>query len=275
MTAGDEPEQYSDNNATAPTTEANMTHPDDATLWSVKGGAGVTVTAGLLAVRLAKTRPQGVILVDLEGDMPSLLGVSCGVAAGVADWIRTPTADTTDLADMVEQVGANLWLLRRGDGPLGPRVRPNETATRRIDEFSAALSEIAAGRSTVIDAGNLHRHDSARTLPGVEPPSVAVRERIVKNSQRSFLVTRNCLLGLRRVVERPVRPDGVILLQEPGRALAAAEVEDVAGVAVVANINVEPAVARAVDAGLLAGTLPLAKAQQLDAAYAAGGISPP
>ncbi len=68
----------------------------------------------------------------------------------------------------------------------------------------------------------------------------------------SLLVTRACYLSLRRLVAGPVRPSGVVLVTEAGRALGRADVEDVVGVPVVAEVPIEPAVARAVDAGLLA-----------------------
>jgi hypothetical protein len=47
-----------------------------------------------------------------------------------------------------------------------------------------------------------------------------------------------------------------VLLAEPGRALDATDVESVIGAPVVAQVSVDPAVARAVDAGLLASRLP-------------------
>jgi hypothetical protein len=47
-----------------------------------------------------------------------------------------------------------------------------------------------------------------------------------------------------------------VLIREPGRALHAADVERAVGVPVVAELDLDPAVARAVDAGLLAARLP-------------------
>ena len=54
----------------------------------------------------------------------------------------------------------------------------------------------------------------------------------------------------------PWRPDGVVLVAEPGRALRVPDIERTLGVPVVATISHDPAVARAVDAGLLAARLP-------------------
>jgi hypothetical protein len=47
-------------------------------------------------------------------------------------------------------------------------------------------------------------------------------------------------------------------VREPGRALTRRDVEEVLGVPVRAEVDVDPAVARAVDAGLLASRLPRA-----------------
>lgn len=75
-------------------------------------------------------------------------------------------------------------------------------------------------------------------------------------ADRSLLVTRACYLALRRAVSAPIRPTGVVLVAEPGRALRATDVEAAVGAPVVATVAVDPAVARAVDAGLLTARLP-------------------
>jgi hypothetical protein len=74
----------------------------------------------------------------------------------------------------------------------------------------------------------------------------------------TLLVTRGCYLALRRAVRQSVRPSGVILVEEPGRALGAQEVAEVIGAPIVARVPVRPAIARAVDAGVLAARFPAA-----------------
>ena len=66
----------------------------------------------------------------------------------------------------------------------------------------------------------------------------------------TYLVTRACYLALRRAVGH--RPDGVILLEEAGRALDGRDVAEVIGAPIVATIPVSPDIARAIDAGILA-----------------------
>jgi hypothetical protein len=82
-------------------------------------------------------------------------------------------------------------------------------------------------------------------------------------ASQSLLVTRSCYLALRRLLAVPVRPSGVVLLREPGRSLTVADVEDVVGAPVVAEIAVDPAVARAVDSGLLSQRVPRGLARAL------------
>jgi hypothetical protein len=74
----------------------------------------------------------------------------------------------------------------------------------------------------------------------------------------TLLVTRGCYLALRRAVRQTTRPAGVVLVEEPGRALGANEVAEVIGAPIVARVPVRPAIARAVDAGVLAARLPAA-----------------
>lgn len=65
-----------------------------------------------------------------------------------------------------------------------------------------------------------------------------------------------CYLGLHTLIARPgLRLTGVVIVAEPGRSLAARDVEDVLGVPVVATVHCTPTVARAVDAGLFVGRL--------------------
>lgn len=88
----------------------------------------------------------------------------------------------------------------------------------------------------------------------------------LEDGGRQFLVTRGpCYLALRTAVAAGTKPDGVILLQEEGRALGKKDVEDVLGVPVVATIPVDVAVARCIDAGLLASRLPKSLAEGLGA----------
>jgi hypothetical protein len=69
-------------------------------------------------------------------------------------------------------------------------------------------------------------------------------------------VTRPCYLSLRRAVSLALRPSGVVVMNEAWRALGADDIEHVLGTPVVAEVPHDPAVARAVDAGVLASRLP-------------------
>jgi hypothetical protein len=61
---------------------------------------------------------------------------------------------------------------------------------------------------------------------------------------------------LRRSLAAPVRPSGVVLVREPGRALGRSDIEDVLGVPVRAVVDLDAGIARAVDAGLFPAKLP-------------------
>jgi hypothetical protein len=116
-----------------------------------------------------------------------------------------------------------------GATPAGPPIHP--TADRRDPTVQAAAT-------TVMDCG---RADQA---PPTSHHAGAVRWLVVRGP---------CYLALRAALDGGWPADGVVLLAEPGRALRAADVSDVLGVPVVAEVSVDPRVARAVDAGLLLG----------------------
>lgn len=185
--------------------------------WSAKGGAGTTVVTAALGLVLARRHPAGALLVDLAGDLPAALGLP--PEAGTAG-----TAGSTGSSGEVPVGRLPLALL-------GPASQADPSTLRRDR------------RVVVADCGRL---DVAA------PPGAA----LVAAADRSLLVLRPCYLGLRRAMACDVRPTGVVLVTEAGRAITAPDVEDSLGVPVVAEVLVTDAVARAVDAGLLASRLP-------------------
>lgn len=202
--------------------------------WSAKGGSGTTVVAASLALVLAQTPGNEVLLVDLAGDLPAALGLAEPAGPGVMGWAEAGSDVPADaLARLEVPVGARVALLPRGAGP-------GAVAIERMELLAAMFA--ADDRTVVIDCGTLTAE--APALPMAAGATV------------SLLVTRACYLSLRRAVAAPIRPSAVALVNEPGRALDRRDIESILGVAVTAEITIDPGVARAVDAGLLASRLP-------------------
>lgn len=192
--------------------------------WSVKGGSGTSVVAAALAL----VGPVETTLVDLEGDLPAVLGLPEPTSQGIADWLSSD-APASALADLLVPVNPTTALAPRGRSPVDPR------SARWVE----LVDWLGTRPGAVVDAGT------------GDPP-----EGLVAPGVRSLLVIRGCYLALRRAAQLPRRPDGVVLLAEPGRSLGRREVGRAIGAPVVATVSVDPAVARAVDAGLLAARLP-------------------
>lgn len=210
--------------------------------WSAKGGAGTTVVAVALALRLARSSPTGALLVDLAGDVPAALGRPEPTGPGATGWLAAGADVPADaLARLELEVGPGLSLIPRGAGGPAP--------SGRADVLAGLLA--ADGRTVVVDCGLVG--------PAAGPTSngaVLAGTVLAGAASRSLLVSRACYLALRRAVAVAVVPSGVVLLREPGRALGPRDVEEVVGAPVVASIDVDPLVARAVDAGLLGSRLP-------------------
>ncbi|MEZ5145051.1 MAG: hypothetical protein R2726_21455 [Acidimicrobiales bacterium] len=208
--------------------------------WSAKGGVGTTVVATALALTLARGAPTGALLVDLDGDAPAVLGVPEPQSPGVGEWLAAGSDVPADgLARIEVRATPHLALLHRG----GATVEPGASARAEV------LAGLLAGESrpVVVDCGR---------LDGTPTPAAEVRRVLAASSTHSVLVTRGCYLALRRALALPLRPSSVVLVDEPGRSLGRLDVEEVLGVPVTAQIPWDPSVARAVDAGLLAGRLP-------------------
>ncbi len=200
--------------------------------WAAKGGSGTTVVTASMA--LATPRPA--LLVDLDGELPAVLGLPEPVRPGVADWLATDTS-ASHLADLLLDIGPTTWLLPwRSDARLRAVPSPDRWA-----DFGAWLRTWADehGGDVTIDGGT-----------GTPPAP------LIERVDYALLVTRPCYLSLRRAVRATTRPTGVILVDEPGRALRRHEVEHALGAPVEAVVAIDPAIARAVDAGLLTTRLP-------------------
>ncbi len=204
-------------------------------IWSPKGGSGTSVVAAACSLVLARTAPTR--LVDLAGDQPAVLGLGTDPETGLADWLATgPGAPAEVLDRLAVTVVPDLALL-----PLGGATAPERRPAR--GSGSALATALADGPPTVADLGTLARADAG---PLLEAAAV------------SLVVVRPCYLALRRAVrlEATRRAAGIVLVEEPGRALGTREVADVLGRPVVARIPVRDTIARAVDAGVLPTRLP-------------------
>ena len=224
-------------------------------VWSVKGGTGCTVVAASLA--MIKARDQGrCIVVDLAGDLPAALGMAEPGGPGVTEWLASAEGDAESLERLLVSVhagetGSGLDLLPVGAG--------REWPPDRADRLVSALRTL--GVPVVVDAGHVeggpeHRWSSALHAVG----------RRVRDAGTSLLVMRPCYLALRRAVGLRAEADGVVLVRDSGRALDRRDIADVLDLPVVAAVDVDPAVARAVDAGVLTRRLPRAMERQLRSA---------
>jgi hypothetical protein len=200
--------------------------------WAAKGGSGTTVVAATLA--MSGRTPA--LLVDLAGDLPIALGLPTPDGPGIGEWSAS-TAPPSRLDALVVPLARGLDLLPRG----------HRAPTGRWRELGEHLASIP--HAVVVDAGT-----------GPPPPELR------RHADRVLLVTRACYLAVRRAADAREVVDGIVLVEEPGRALGAADLEASLGAPVVARVLLDPAVARAVDSGLLLARLPGAFRRELEVA---------
>ena len=207
--------------------------------WSVKGGSGTTVVASTLALMRAAESQRGALLVDLAGDVPAVLGLAESSGPGISDWFaHCDLGSRMTLQSIAIQATANLQIIARGSKQLD--------ANENFSELCAALKTFDL--PIIVDAGC-----------GLPSPD------LLAHASSSLLVTRPCYLSLRRAAQLSVSPTGIVLINEAGRALGKHDVEAVIGAPVIAEIIFDAAIARAVDAGLLASRIPTIMSKQLAA----------
>jgi len=207
--------------------------------WAAKGGSGTTVITATLA--LESERPA--LLVDLAGELPAVLGMSPPDRPGVVDWIEADGAPA-QLTDLLVEIDDTTTLL--------PDRHTPDTATR----VPADSTRSADGRwydlcSWLEDWERTHDGD-VWIDGGTGPPTPALADAV----EQRWLVTRACYLSLRRAAACPIRPTGVLLVDEAGRSLRTRDIERAVAAPIVARLPIDPRVARAVDAGLLVSRPP-------------------
>ena len=207
--------------------------------WSVKGGSGTTVVASTLALMRAAESQRGALLVDLAGDVPAVLGLAEPSGPGISDWFaHCDLGSRMTLQSIAIQATANLQIIARGSKQLD--------VDENFIDLCAALKTFDL--PIIVDAGC-----------GLPSPD------LLAHASSSLLVTRPCYLSLRRAAQLSVSPTGIVLIKEAGRALGKHDVEAVIGAPVIAEIIFDAAIARAVDAGLLASRIPTIMSKQLAA----------
>jgi len=221
--------------------------------WSPKGGSGTTVVSTALGLLLAGTRGAA-LLVDLAGDVPAALGLPEPSGPGLAEWLAAgPEVPDDALSRLEVDAAPGLRLLTQGSqaSTVSSRAEPVRAEPVRAEpaRAEALVAALAVDRRPVVaDCGRAGEGTSLAVAAG---------------ATLSLLVLRPCYLALRRALASPLRPSGVILVGEEGRSLGRRDVEEVLGVPVRAEVDYDPAVARAVDAGLLARRIPRALERSL------------
>lgn len=190
---------------------------------SPKGGNGTTVTATAHAL-LSAHRNVRTVLIDLCGDIPAVLGIAEPHGAGANDWLAESSSDgSSGLMACGVEAEQNLLVVPRGSQFIEGEPRWSALA-RFITE---------SPHHVVIDAG-------VTLLPA------ALRD----TGATIATVVRPCYLTLRRGVALP-RPVNAYIVDEDGRALTVNDVVHVLGAGQHTVVPHSPAIARAVDAGLL------------------------
>lgn len=203
--------------------------------WAVKGGSGTTVVTATLALESA--RPS--LLVDLDGEIDTVLGLPEPDRPGVIDWLLGD-GPAPQLDDLLIDIDDTTFLLPCGLNGIA-RTTTSTPMPARWVMLLAWFAEWEA-RSTGevwIDAGT-------------GTPATALASGI----EQRWLVTRACYLSLRRAARSPIRPTGVLFVSGHGRQLRPKDVERSVGAPIVATIADDPRIARAVDSGLLASRPP-------------------
>ena len=184
--------------------------------WAAKGGSGTTVVTAALALGFGRHS----LLVDLDGELPAVLGMPDPNRPGIDDWLRSD-ARADQLDELVVDADATTSLLphrRSHDAPT--RTSVDDTRWREFGHWLRRQHDDGIG--VFVDGGSTTPHDA-----------------LIAAADQVLLVTRPCYLSLRRARRSTVRSTGVILVDEPGRQMRSRDVERCLGAPVVATVRSE------------------------------------
>lgn len=209
--------------------------------WSPKGGSGTSVVAAALAL----TSPPA-LLVDLSGDLDAVVGVTAE-GPGMTAWLAAAAVPPPDALTRLEvPVATGVSLLAAGD--------------EQRDHHSVGHAPILA---------ELLRTDGRLVVADIGSEVDAAGAEILRSADLRLCVVRPCYLALRRLQEVTHPLDGIVLVDEPGRSLRPDDVAAAAGVPVLARVPWDPAICRAVDAGVLGSRQPRVLGRSLRPVHAA------
>jgi hypothetical protein len=248
--------------------------------WSVKGGSGVTVTAAALALN-----SPDCLLVDLCGDTALALGVD-EPTVGLAAWLHSPNdVDASALDRLIVNVRPGLALLP--SGTTRPELHaPNELITKRFAMLGDYLAERSSGEHSSAKGQRKQRvlsslHESSpKALAGVMQWSNVVVDagslgrsnpsalsELLNGVDHSLLMVKSCFLAVHAAVGTTLRVDGVVVFGDEERRITDHDISAALGHRVRTTMLLQPSVARAVDAGLLAARLPRSFTRSLEALH--------
>jgi hypothetical protein len=194
--------------------------PRTILLYAIKGGSGTTVTAALVALRST----GDTLIVDLGGDMADVLGIRPPTWT-LDDFLLAPGGG--DLADIVIEIDPTTRLL-----PSARPIRPGSGSEHQRRSLANWLDQQPG--TTIIDAGTgVPAHD------------------LVQRADQTLAVTQPCYLALIRAARTGFTPDGIIVVRDNRRALRPSDIERSLNAPISSIIDLDPDIARTVDAGLL------------------------
>lgn len=211
-------------------------------LWAAKGGAGCS-TVALLAASARARAGSDVLVVDLGGDLLTMIAGVGASPPGITDWLAS-TADVDRLDRVEVEVTTGVWI-----APLG---RASSWTADREGLLAAALD--ADARDVVVDVGLVD--------PALGGSLQRLRHRFA-SSEGGILVTRPCYLAVHRATRTGVAPRAALVVREPGRALDDRMIAEALGLRRLGHLDLDPAVARSVDAGLIVRRPPRTAVRQV------------
>ena len=223
-------------------------------VFSPKGGSGVSVTSGVLAKALSIY--QTTLLIECgSGDLEAMLALEVDANYGFFDWLVSENARIETLLKISTKFSSNLALVPWDSSQ---QVQGNEIYDRE-QRFQSNTFDC---NSVVDSLSSFEGHCVVDCSKG----ETELQKKIIEGSDVVMLVLRQCYLGLFRATQHELisNVDAVLVVKEPGRTISCEQITRTLNCSILLEVDARRDFARAIDAGVLWSRTP----EKLDAPIA-------